>query len=65
MASIRFKFTVYLSFGKSLYEREGEIKCISKILFKLHFDRDAFLKSDFARPNSSKAVFLEISQDWI
>ena len=46
------KFIVYPSSEKSLEEREGEMKYILEIFFKLYFR---------LRSNSSKAVLVEIS----
>ena len=54
-------FIVYLSFEKSVEERKGEMKYFFwKSSLKFTFGRDDCRKSDFAKPNSSKVVLLEI-----
>ena len=59
MTSIIFRFTVYLSFEKSLEEQDDQMKYIyRKSFLNFNFSQNDCLKSDFAWPNSSKLVLL-------
>ena len=64
MTNITFKFIVYPYFKKNLEERKVKWNIFKIFSLNFTFCQYDCLKSDFARSNSSKVVFLEISEEW-
>ena len=63
MTNITFKFIVYPYFKKNLEERKVKWNIFRIFSLNFTFRQYDCLQSDFARSNSSKVVFLEISEE--
>ena len=61
MACILFKFIIYPSFETALKHGMVKSKIFSKSFLNLSFGQGSYLISDFAWPNSIKAVLFQTS----
>ena len=61
MTLILFKFIIYPSCERALNNGRVKLQIFRKPSLNFTFGQGSFLISDFARPNSNKAVLLQIS----
>ena len=61
MACILFKFIIHPSYERALNYRMVKSTIFGKSSLNFNFGQGTYLTSDFAKPNSVKFVFLQVS----